>query len=195
MMPNLRGLDFNDLVLCPSSFPPAADMLPDPSHLQLQNIRCFESISAIFEILGDTPNITIKHCAIGNPGPFNYDGELTLRDMDGDQDLIPILRAWRGCILNVVNCPSFDDTVLDMMNDNDEPYEIGTYSTCAKYAHSLYIRDCLNFSAGALRRFVTNRSGSFLTVHISGRVPDIGDEDLTWLSESLDGFYYQPSRS
>jgi hypothetical protein len=191
LMPNLRRLDISDVVFHPSPFPATADISLDPSHLQLRNINSFESITAIFEILGDTPNITVTHCPIGDPGPFNYNGELTLRDIDEDQDLVPILHSWEGRILRVINCPSFNDAVFDMMNAYVEEDGIRTYAH-ANYASKLYIQDCLNFSAAALMRFITNRSGDHLVVRISGRAPDIGDDDLTWLSESLDDFLYEP---
>jgi hypothetical protein len=38
-------------------------------------------------------------------------------------------------------------------------------------------------------------SGETFVVSISGRAPDIADEDLNWLFKNLTNFWYNPSQS
>ena len=75
--------------------------------------------------------------------------------------LVPLLCFWNGYNLQVSNCPRFHDSVLDMMSSVENRDFI-----CAPFAHTLYIRDCPNFSFSALRRLVESQ------LHLP---PDFGD--------------------
>jgi hypothetical protein len=191
-MPMLSSLNMTNLILHPQPFPTLADTWVDLFHVQLNNIQPFESMAAIMKLLGGSNHIALTHGPTGDPGPFNDDEELILRGIGDNQDLVPILHTWRGTTLNVIDCPSFNDAVLDVMSAYEEEDEIRTYG-CADYASSLYIRDCSNFSAATLRHFVTNRSSDFAVLNVSSCAPDIADEDLKWFSEILDEFSYDPS--
>jgi hypothetical protein len=115
LMPNLQFLNMADLALHPSPTHTMDCMREDSLYLKLSDIHNFESIAAIFSVLGGSTDITLTRCTMGDPGPFNADGKLTLRDIDADQNLVPLLHAWEGDTLQVINCPGFNDVVLDMM--------------------------------------------------------------------------------
>jgi hypothetical protein len=172
LMPNLRSLNMTDLILHSSTTYDIRGTWEHSPYLHLDNIRDFESITAIFDVLGSLTDATLTRCPIGDPTFYIDAGKLTLRDIDADQDLDSLLDLWEGDSLQVINCPSFNDMILDMMGDWYE--ETGHYS-CASFAYSLEIQDCLHFSGAALRRLVAARlevSGNgFTRVEISGRAP------------------------
>jgi hypothetical protein len=109
---------------------------------------------------------------------------------------MPLLHLWEGDSLQVINCPSFNDVILDLMGEYHE--ETGYY-VCASFADSLQIQDCLHFSGAALRRLVAaalDKAGDeYHRVEISGRAPEITAEDVEWLSQNVNRFLYNPSRS
>jgi hypothetical protein len=61
LMSNLQHLGMTELVLHPSPFPTVAGVRLDNLHVQLNNIYPFESIRAIFEILGVSVHITLTN--------------------------------------------------------------------------------------------------------------------------------------
>jgi hypothetical protein len=111
-----------------------------------------------------------------------------------DQNLPPLLYAWEGDSLQVINCPSFNDAVLDIMGDYD--YDNACFFGASR-ASSLEIHDCLYFSGAALRCLVATRLNrdEFTTVEVSGHAPEITAEDVEWLSQNVNRFVYNPSRS
>jgi hypothetical protein len=141
-MPNLRFLNMTDVLLHPSTTYGIRGTWEHSPYLHLDNIRDFESITAIFDVLGSLTDATLTRCPIGDPTFYIDAGKLTLRDIDADQDLDSLLDLWEGDSLQVINCPSFNDMILDMMGDWYE--ETGHYS-CASFAYSLEIQDCLHF--------------------------------------------------
>jgi hypothetical protein len=189
MMKDLQYLDMADLTLDPSPLPlPPSAEWPFLMELQLKDIHNARSLTDIFDILTNTINVTVTHSAIGDAGPFNSEGHLTLEDIDADQDLVPLLRNWEGYDLTVEGCPSFNDTVLHMM----APREDGTHN-CAHYMAELVILDCPNFSVAALKELVSaklNAADGFTleSLRVSGRAPYISAEDYQLLTEKVHRF-------
>jgi hypothetical protein len=186
---DLRYLEMTDLTLDPSPLPlPTATKRPILSGLHLKDIHNSKSLAEIFDFFTHTSEITVTHSAIGDVGPFNSKGCLTLEDIDADQDLVPLLRNWEGYYLTVKGCPSFNDTVLHMM----APREDGAHN-CAHYMAKLVISDCPNFSVAALKQLVSaklNAADVFAieSLQVSGRAPDISAGDRQWLTEKVDMF-------
>jgi hypothetical protein len=181
-----------DLTLHPSFTHTTDSMWERSLHLQFNNIYNPESITAITNVMGST--ITLTNCSIKGLTLFNADGKLTLRDIEADQNLPPLLYAWEGDSLQVINCPSFNDAVLDIMGDYD--YDNACFFGASR-ASSLEIHDCLHFSGAALRCLVATRLNrdEFTTVEVSGHAPEITAEDVEWLSQNVNWFVYNPSRS
>jgi hypothetical protein len=166
-----------------------------PLELKLNDIHPSESISAMLDVLENAINITLTHCPIGDPESFNLNGKLTLQDIDVGQGLVPFLGALQGDILQVVNCPSFNDIVLGTMGTYNEA---GKCFLCTSHTDSLKIRDCLHFSGATLRRLVAARLyqdgfDRFTRVEVSGRAPEIAAEDIEWLSQNVNWFPYSLS--
>jgi hypothetical protein len=195
LLPNLQFLNMADLTLRPSPTHTMGGVWNYLLKLKLNNIHPSKSIAAMLDVLENAIDITLTHCPIGDPESFNLDGKLTLQDIDAGQDLVPLLSAWEGNTLRVVNCPSFNDVVLATMGTYNEA---GECFLCASRAHSLQIRDCLHFSGVTLRRLVAARLhqdgfNKFIRVEASGRAPEIAAEDVQWLSQNVNMFSYSPS--
>jgi hypothetical protein len=113
---DLQCLDMADLTLDPSPLALLAlAEWPFLMDLQLKDIDNARSLTEIFDLFTNTINVTVTHSTIGDAGPFNSEGHLTLEDIDADQDLVPLLRNWEGYYLTVEGCPCFNDTVLHVM--------------------------------------------------------------------------------
>jgi hypothetical protein len=119
-------------------------------------------------------------------------GHLTLQDIDVNQELMPILGRFVSHNLRIINCPGFDDGVLDTMSAK----ALGTH-IFARSARRLDIIDCPNFSVDALKFLVTSRADSqspwvpeMKRIAIAGRVPHISPEDQLWFSQHLEEFSY-----
>jgi hypothetical protein len=189
----LAFLGVIDLILEPSPLllPTLAVMFILPE-LQLKNIHNSQSLTEILGFLATTSEITITHSAIGDAGPFNSEGSLTLEDIDADQDLVPLLRSWGGRSLAVKGCPSFTDTVINMMTRED-----GTRN-CARVMTKLSISDCPNFSVAALKQLVNaewhaDDGLAIDSLLVSGRAPFFSAEDCQWLSQFVFEFDYSPT--
>ena len=180
------NLDLDTSPSRPDSWPPSDSL----NHITLSHIDVFEPIAEIFGWSSDAWSFTFSHSAIGNPGCIFGDdgGSLSLHDINADQDLIPLLRCWRGEQLHVSECPSFNDAVLTIMATETGD---GTAFTCARNVREIDIIDCTNFSMVALRRLISNRVGSeseIATVSIRGKAPPISTRDRRWLGKNLDAF-------
>ena len=139
-----------------------------------------------------TNHISITHCAIRRISRhFNWDGRLTLRDIETDEDLIPLLRCWDGEVLILDNRPGFDDDALDLM---------AKVVDCRLYyaprITELVVTDCSNFSADALVRCVSARMESrwrIFCLRVTGLVPDISTVDRQRILQQVYEFEYAPS--
>jgi hypothetical protein len=194
MIDYLPLLNLTDLILEPSPLPlPTLTEPPLLSELQLENIHNSQSLAEIVGFLTNANDITVTHSTIGDTGPFNWDGSLTLEDIDADQDLVPLLRSWEGVVLVVERCPSFNDAVLLMM----APREDGARN-CAHFMTELSILDCPNFSVTALKQLVIAKLHdadglAIESLRFSGWPPFISAEDRQWLSQLVDEFDYSPT--
>jgi hypothetical protein len=136
---------------------------------------------------------------MGHPrGPFNWEGWLTLRDIEADEDLVPLLHCWHGEHLYVENCPGFNDAILNMMATvEDEEY------SCAPYMGDLNIADSPNFSGAALRCLVSARfevvdgraCPGIGEICVSGLAPDILTEEYQQILQYVYQFDYDPASS
>jgi hypothetical protein len=198
---NLQYLGFTDLVLHPS---PDLDM-PHPNpfsvrFLDLEDLHGFEVMGQIIRFLNDPYHISFTRCTFGDMmDEFHHfanrggGGELNLTDIDCD--LAPLFRLWHGHLLNVTDCPRFDDTLLDAMSSK----ESGSFN-CAIHVEDLKITDCSNFSFAALRRFVESRlhpvdnpsipvSPRIRSIRFFGNVPSRSRAEQASLDANLRGFF------
>jgi hypothetical protein len=195
-LPSLENLWINDISLHPSPATLAATVPLDHSvEIQLSDIHDFKPIADVLDLLRNNLDITLTCCAMGHPRrPFNREGCLTLRYIEAYEDLVPLLRCWQGERLYVDDCPAFNDVVLNMM----ATVEAGEY-VCSPRMHQLNVADCPNFSAAALRRFVSTRfvvdGRAFSVLYISGLAPDLSTEDQQHISQHVHDFDYDPSQS
>jgi hypothetical protein len=187
-MKSLDVLRMNDVALCPSTsdlsqWPPV-----DLTEFQASNIHDFEPIGQLLHVVGHSADITIARCAIGDPGPFNATGELTLKDIDASEDLAPLLCSWERYKLTIINCPGFSDDTLHVMSS--VVGRCGDYIS-ARYAYTLSIIDCPKFSITALKSFVSFKmkhrpfSVELEKITFSGHVPMISSEDRSWFAQHL----------
>jgi hypothetical protein len=115
---------------------------------------------------------------------------LDWNEIDADQDLVPLLRAWDGHDLNICNCSCFNDTVLNMMGTKKENGEF----VCASGAYYLLISNCPKFSVAALKRLVAARleytpyTGRVEAIHVDGDVPVLSAEDRLWFKGRVPEF-------
>jgi hypothetical protein len=206
--PSITELHINDLSLHPSPSTLAGTLLPDGGHILLSHIRDFELIADILDLLQDEPDepdesetlgIMLTRCAMGHPRrPFNWEGSLDLKDIEADEDLVPLLRCWQGRSLSVHNCPGFNDAVLDLMAISEAGKYL--YAPCLVY---LVITDCPNFSAAALRGVIDARLKvhhgrvypGINEIYIAGLAPNISTEDQQQISQQVYEFTYGPSPS
>jgi hypothetical protein len=198
-LPSLGSLRVNNVSLLssPSTLAATLPLTPEGEGIEFSQIRDFKPIADMLDLLPNNVNILLTRCAMGHPrGPFNLGRRLILRDIEADEDLIPLLRCWEGDVLTVDNCPSFNDAVLDMMATVvDEEY------VCAPWMVELDIADCPNFSAAALRclvgaRFHVHDGDAYPginKVYISGLAPNFSTEDQKQISRHVYQFNYYPS--
>jgi hypothetical protein len=198
-LPSLGTLRINDVTLHPSPSTLGQTLLitTEEGDIQISHMHDFKPIADILDLLPNNLEITLTRCAMGHPrGPFNTDGYLTLRDIEANEDLVPLLRCWQGEELFFNNCAGLNDAVLDLM----ATVEAEGY-TCAPRMAELSIENCPNFSAAALRRLVDARLQVFEErvfpgmnlLHISGLAPDISTEDQRHMAQYAYRFEYNPS--
>jgi hypothetical protein len=179
--------------------PPRADFL------FFEDMHDPQAMVQIVNLLGGPHHIWFTRCSFGGIadtfghfGSADFGGNLMLRDID--QDMAPLLRLWDAYDLDIHQCPSFDDVILDLMGSEDN----GTFA-CATYLRALTICNCSNFSIAALRRFVESRlhfphlsyNGDELTpmvtrvriLHLSGNIPPISEADRAWFVANVSEFY------
>jgi hypothetical protein len=150
--------------------------LHNPRHLSFT--RCtFEDITYGFDYFGHAVN--------------GEEGELDLVKIG--HDLAPILRLWQGCVLNITDCPRFDDALLDAMSSKEN----GVFN-CAKFLERINIHNCTNFSVAALQRFVESRLDLPLNydlsnpvtpriqgIRIFGNAPSMSQVEQAWFDANL----------
>jgi hypothetical protein len=181
--------------------PPRADFLT------FEDMHDLQVMVQIVNLLGGPHQISFSRCSFGGIantfrhfGAAGLGGELRLTEIE--QDMAPLLRLCDAYYLEIHQCPSFDDVILDLMGSEDN----GTFA-CATYLRTLTIRNCSNFSIAALRRFVESRLhlpgiskhddfwqwNSIATrvrrLHLYGNIPPISVADRTWFVANVSEFY------
>lgn len=127
----------------------------------------FSFLSHFFQysFLGDLYNIRLEACGttqedqtnthIYTPLPTTF--SLTLQNLSHPRHLIELLRTWNGRRLNLVSCPGFDDSVLEMMQ---EPLDSTTTLFGCPHLSVLYLSDCTNFTPAGLINMLYARNGT-----------------------------------
>jgi hypothetical protein len=155
---DLETLHITDLVLHPSHDRDVPDLeLSSVDFLDLEDLHDFEVVGQIIRFLANPFHISFIRCNFEDiTDEFDYfadggnGGVLTLEKIN--HDLVPLLRLWNGHELNIIDCPRFDDTLLDAMGSEED----GVFY-CASYLEDLEITKAPNFSVAALRRFLESR--------------------------------------
>ncbi|RDB26517.1 hypothetical protein Hypma_005668 [Hypsizygus marmoreus] len=131
----------------------------------------------------------IENCALGSADVPPCD-RLVLSKIDASESLWPFLMGWGGSALDVRDCPSLDDTVLQGLR-----MEIGD-------AH-LFLRDCPNFTVKGLKKLVRNMnrrvtaanldSHAFEILSVDGTRPEVPPsiQELEWFDKYVDIFTWE----
>jgi hypothetical protein len=122
---------------------------------------------------------------------------LKLDNIPSAEDLCQYLTYWKGSMLSISNCPSFNDSVLETLGSATVE-EDGAEELCLSDLIELSLHHCSNYSVSSLRRMVESRevvpdalllgSVHFLRsfvprqfrITISGSAPPISQEDQDW---------------
>jgi hypothetical protein len=88
--------------------------------LEFEDIHDFRLIVEVLRIVLGASEVKLTRCSIGAAGDFvakgfEVHGDLTLREIGCDQDLLPLLSGYLGSTLVIQKRPSFNGPVLDMM--------------------------------------------------------------------------------
>jgi hypothetical protein len=192
---SIESLSITDLDLHPSPDPVTPNLnLSSVNILDLEDLHGFEVAGQIIRFLNNPLKMSIIRCTFQDItdqsthfASIGEEGELYLEKID--HDLAPLLRLWHGYVLNITDCPRFDDTLLDAMGSKEN----GVFN-CTAYMDHLHIHNCPNFSIAALRRFVESRldlpvdndnpwnqvTPRVRSVHLSGNVPSMSQAEKAW---------------
>lgn len=151
---------------------PAASVTPDGLYytfalnMLILSSMSFSFLSHFFQysFLGDLYNVRLEACGtaqedqsthIYTPLPSTF--SLTLQNLTHSRHVIELLRTWNGRRLNLVSCPGFDDSVLEMMQ---EPLDSTTTLFGCPHLSVLYLSDCTNFTPAGLINLLYARNGT-----------------------------------
>ena len=169
-LPHLSTLDLSNVAFDKAS---TATAIPDALYFTFAlNMLILSSMSFSFlshffrySFLGDLYNIRLEACGTAPEGqtdtsiythlPTTF--SLTLQNLTHPRHLIELLRTWNGRRLNLVSCPGFDDSVLEMMQDPLDPTT--TLFGCS-HLSALYLSNCTNFTPAALTKLLHARNGT-----------------------------------
>ena len=169
---------------------PDTSAAPDTNCLVLQDLgeafmNQFSHILRIFETSHDS--FKMKNCHFGDELQMENTTRLYLEDLHpAHGDLARFLRGYTGVHFSVTRCSSFTDQVLKELKNGRHPH----------YSRQLTIVDCENFTVAALKGLVASqceyRKGMRQNdCHVSGRVPDISEEDRKWFGRHLKNFTWE----
>jgi hypothetical protein len=192
-----------DVVLQPSHGELEIPDLPWVYFLTFEDMHDPQIMDQMIHFLSDPHHISFTRCTFGGItdtsrhfGEADIGGGLRLTEIN--QDMASLLRHWGGHHLDIRQCQSFDDVILDVMGSQENE----TFA-CARYLRALDISDCSNFSIAALRRFVESRlclpglSGNehwdpvatrIRTLHLINSAPSISDADRAWFVANVPHF-------
>jgi len=155
----------------------------------MHNNRCLTQITDFF---GWSQNVHIARCPLDPQ--YYFGGSLSLKEIDGGEDLV---KSLRDCISNelvIDDCPGFGDAFLQAMTI-PEP---GPFSPShfVPDVQRLSIHNCSGFSVSVLKQMVQTRCLRHYSplefLRLSGRVPDLSLEDREWFEGFLSNFSYNP---
>jgi hypothetical protein len=131
--------------------------------------------------------------AVGGFGDFRYGGDLQLIIIK--ENLGPLLQSWDGDTLEIFDCLTFTDAIIDLMCVQLNPGEF----LCAPQMTTLGMKTqspaTLNVSVAALKRLVEIRNAhkdtrlESLWIHTNAL--DISEEDRAWFAARVDEFDYR----
>lgn len=173
-LPKISHLDLSSIVV------PNPPKRRDPVGAPHPQLDCLEFlrvnpllINEVLHNISYTETLNIISCGIGEGIDRAVDAfHLTLEAISDTQDISPFLSRWCGFELTVINCPSFNDAVLDILTNkslNPNTTNLGSF----------YISDCANFTVTALKRFVERQKAKFA---------EFGDEDDDFSCLEVTGF-------
>jgi hypothetical protein len=213
----LTSFSINDVHLDESPTPPVldadgeflTDLFADFFILEtiiLENMHNTSSVEQILDVLGGLTDLHlhITHCPL-HPS-YNFEGHLSLKDIDADQDLVAFLT---GCIsqkLDIDGCPGFSDELLNAMMSPESSDDWHKMPSCTPFVQDLSILNCTDFSISTLKKVIETRRTQAIGVNpfvqtmppricllrLSGRVPDVSEEDREWFKSLLSDFSYDP---
>jgi hypothetical protein len=170
----------------------------------VENMHNTNSVEQILDFFGGWSNLHIAHGPLHHA--YNIEGNLSLKEIDGGEDLVTFLTECVSQKLVIDGCPGFGDEALDaMMSPESEAYW-RMMPSCAPFLQDLSILNCPDFSISNLKKVVEmrrvqsirmNPSGETLPpriciLRLSGRVPDVSPEDRDWFKGCLYEFSYDP---
>ena len=109
---------------------------------------------------------------------------LVLQDLAPTVNVMEILDRWRGMGLEIVGCPTFDDSVLRRLSVPGVGLGI----------RELAIFDCTNFSVSALQKMIESRllwAGHMQILKVAGEGPAITDDERAWFEDRVAEFSYE----
>ncbi|KIJ93949.1 hypothetical protein K443DRAFT_684133 [Laccaria amethystina LaAM-08-1] len=181
----LKSIIFNDILLLGiheiHHFSPTLDTLV------LEDL----SVSALLSILFDCnyPGLTtlkLARCPLdAMPEGFLPDIPcLVLQDLAPTVNVMEIVDRWHGMGLEIVGCPTFDDTVLKRLSVPGVGVSI----------EELAIIDCTNFSVSVLQKMVESRlpwAWPMQILKVTGEGPAMTDDERAWFGNHVAEFSYE----
>ena len=96
-----------------------------------------------------------------------------------------ILWAWQGSHLSLDSCASFDDDLLDRLEDEGRNW-------CLNLLSDLTLKDCINFTSAGLRKLITlqramaaaeDSQGTLDRVSVEGGRLSLWEDDISWFRQ------------
>lgn len=153
-------------------------------------------------------SITIIRCPLSEVGYPPHSPYLTLEDLPCTEDMCRYIAYWSGVELYISDCPTFDDSILEMLGSTWGSEDGDGADLCAPRLFQLSLHNCTSFSTTALRSMVEARQAVTLGftevtvndnpplsyISVSGSAPKIFKEDKEWLENNLDCFDWSPEK-
>ncbi|KAF8159227.1 hypothetical protein B0H34DRAFT_858093 [Crassisporium funariophilum] len=148
--------------------------------------------------LDNVESLTIESCSFDES---RLHGAYNLMLINITHDLASPLRGWTGGTLTVDNCPGFSDDLINYFATVEPSLQIPPHTVfpdpeCCIYPYVVFcIKDCMNFSARALKHFMEVRLAMMDTPHgpylrvgglrVTGEVPLISEDDYAWFEKHI----------
>lgn len=106
------------------------------------NNNITSAVLSSYEFIG---SLEIVRCCLDTLAYIPYAEPLYMDGIDDAESLAILLPGWDGQILQIRNCPGFNDTVLNVIGTHRHPFS---------NLQELSIVNCFNFSAAVLRHTI-----------------------------------------